>query len=46
MMFILLDEEARVDIVRDESRNVNYAVLDVIDVINSNITSSTTHVLD
>lgn len=41
MMFILLDEDARVDIIRDEARNVNYAVLDVIDVINSRITSST-----
>lgn len=46
MMFILLDENARVDVVRDESRHVTYAVLDVIDVINSRITTSNAHVTD
>ncbi len=32
MMFFILDEEARVDIVRDETTNNNYLVLDVINI--------------
>jgi hypothetical protein len=31
MMFFILDEELKVDFLHEERRNVNYAVLDVID---------------
>ncbi len=30
MMFFILDPERQIDIVRDESRHVSYAVLDLI----------------
>ena len=29
-MFFILDEERRIDIIRDEGRNITYQVLDVI----------------